>query len=159
MHIVHRAREILSKPSDNRKQWLDRLFIVHAVFSGLWGSLSFIFPHLIAYLFGEEYHHQLRYNPDAETKVIRHTDAAGFCSLPWLLNSHGDSFAQVAHVIVRMFGALVLGQSWLVWNARAITDGEIRRAFVQARRRLDCLLPLIRSAGCLLLCLLASCWL
>ena len=69
MHIVHRAREILAKPSDNRKQWLDRLFIVHAAFSGMWGSLSFIFPHLIAYLFGEEYHHQLRYNPDAETKV------------------------------------------------------------------------------------------
>ena len=69
MHIVHRAREILSKPSDNRKQWLDRLFVVHAGFSALWGSLSFIFPHLIAYLFGEEYHQQLRYNPDAETKV------------------------------------------------------------------------------------------
>jgi hypothetical protein len=81
MHIVHRAREILSKPSDNRKQWLDRLFIVHAVFSGLWGSLSFIFPHLIAYLFGEEYHHQLRYNPDAETKVIRRADAAQILQL------------------------------------------------------------------------------
>ena len=75
MHIVHRAREILSKPSDNRKQWLDRLFVVHAAFSALWGSLSFIFPHLIAYLFGEEYHHQLRYNPDAETKVIRLADS------------------------------------------------------------------------------------
>ena len=36
MHIVHRAREILAKPSDNRKQWLDRLFIVHAAFSGMW---------------------------------------------------------------------------------------------------------------------------
>jgi hypothetical protein len=76
MHIVHRAREILSKPSDNRKQWLDRLFVVHAGFSGLCGSLSFIFPHLIAYLFGEEYHHQLRYNPDAETKVTRRTPAS-----------------------------------------------------------------------------------
>lgn len=75
MHIVHRAREILSKPSDNRKQWLDRLFVVHAAFSALWGSLSFIFPHLIAYLFGEEYHYQLRYNPDAETKVIRLADS------------------------------------------------------------------------------------
>lgn len=38
-------------------------------------------------------------------------------------------------MIVRMFGALILGQSWLVWNARKITDGEIRRAFVQVRRR------------------------
>ncbi len=37
-------------------------------------------------------------------------------------------------MVVRMFGALILGQSWLVWNARSITDGEIRRAFVQARR-------------------------
>eukprot|EP01043_Picozoa_sp_COSAG02_P016192 COSAG02_NODE_708_length_18231_cov_53.208416_3_plen_93_part_00 len=82
MHIVHRAREILSKPSDNRKQWLDRLFVVHAGFSGLWGSLSFIFPHLIAYLFGEEYHQQLRYNPDAETKVIRRPDAAQILRSP-----------------------------------------------------------------------------
>jgi hypothetical protein len=41
-------------------------------------------------------------------------------------------------VIVRMFGALVLGQSWLVWNARKITDGEIRRAFVQVRPQPTC---------------------
>ena len=49
--------------------------------------------------------------------------------------------AQVAHVIVRLFGALVLGQSWLVWHARKITDGEIRRAFVQvcASRARACL--------------------
>ena len=31
-----------------------------------------------------------------------------------------------------MFGALVLGQAWLVWHARKINEGEIRRAFVQA---------------------------
>lgn len=77
MHIVHRAREILSKPADNRKQWLDRLFIVHAAFSMLVGSISFIFPHVIAYLFGEEYHHQLRFNPDAETKVRAPSFTAG----------------------------------------------------------------------------------
>ena len=105
------------------------LFVVHAAVSLCSGVLAFAFPHLIAFLFGEEYHDRLRYNPDNETKVFFLP-----CYFPGWVRKQAPfdwSLLQVTHVVVRIFGALVLGQAWLTWHARKISDGEVRRAFVQ----------------------------
>jgi hypothetical protein len=88
MHIVHRARAVLSSPRDNRKQWLDTLFVVHAAVSLCSGVLAFAFPHLIAFLFGEEYHDRLRYNPDNETKVFCPATPQGGCGSKRRLTGH-----------------------------------------------------------------------
>lgn len=79
MHVVHRARAILlEKANDTSKSRLDKLFIIHAFVCAILGLLTMAYPHLIAVLFGEEYHAQFRYNPDAETKVsISRPPAAG----------------------------------------------------------------------------------
>jgi len=39
---------------------------------------------------------------------------------------------KAAHLIVRMFGSLIISQAWIVWSARSITEPLVRRALVQA---------------------------
>lgn len=39
---------------------------------------------------------------------------------------------KAAHLIVRLFGSLIISQAWIVWSARSITETLFRRALVQA---------------------------
>ena len=48
------------------------------------------------------------------------------------LRDNSDSSQKVTHLVTRLYGALILGQAWITWNARRITDAHIRRALVQA---------------------------
>eukprot|EP00041_Stephanoeca_diplocostata_P004967 m.54117 g.54117 ORF g.54117 m.54117 type:complete len:201 (+) comp15477_c0_seq4:140-742(+) len=79
-----------------------------AYFSGIAGMFAILVPHLAGVFFGEHLHHSIRYNPA------------------------GDPEVKVAHIILRFYGALLIGQAYIVWHARAITDGKVRRTFVQA---------------------------
>lgn len=58
----------------------------------------------------------------------------------WLLIHHGEALAlrdnssdsKVTHLMVRLYGALLLAQAWIVFSARRIEDAQARRALVQA---------------------------
>jgi hypothetical protein len=39
---------------------------------------------------------------------------------------------KAAHLIVRLFGSLIIAQAWIVWSARSISEPLVRRALVQA---------------------------
>ncbi|CAM9848316.1 unnamed protein product [Heterosigma akashiwo] len=35
-------------------------------------------------------------------------------------------------VIIRCYGCLIFVQGWITWNARKVSDGKIRKTFVEA---------------------------
>ena len=39
---------------------------------------------------------------------------------------------KVTHLIIRIFGALIIGQFWIVWRARSVYDAVARKSLVQA---------------------------
>jgi len=60
-----------------------------------------------SFFFGEEWHGSWRYNPD-------------------------DGQVKITHVVIRLYGALILGQAFIVWHIRKSGDGEVRRGLVRA---------------------------
>jgi len=89
------------------KSRINSLFAAHAFMALITGSLAFLLPHLFEWFMvhhGE--HFALRDNADASQKVT--------------------------HLVTRLYGSLILGQAWITWNARRISDAYIRRALVQA---------------------------
>jgi hypothetical protein len=92
----------------DQKRQVDTLFVVHAAVSAVGGFLAFVVPHIFE----------------------------------WLLIHHGESLRfrgatmnddqKLTHLALRLFGALLLAQAWIVWHARKITEPETRRALVQA---------------------------
>ena len=40
--------------------------------------------------------------------------------------------AAVASLMIQMYCALVAAQAWMIWNARKIDNGQIKKAFVHA---------------------------
>jgi hypothetical protein len=70
------------------------------------GITAFVFPHLFEFFM---VHH-------GETLSMRDHSAED----------------KVTHMVIRIYGALIIGQFWIVWSARKITDSLARRALVQA---------------------------
>ncbi|CAE7943214.1 ML4 [Symbiodinium necroappetens] len=64
-------------------------------------------PHLFGFFLGEEWHGTFRWNPD-------------------------DGQVKITHVVIRLYGALILGQSFLTWAAKQTDDGRVRLAAVRA---------------------------
>ena len=89
------------------KPTIDDLFLAHAFVSGVFGLFAFLLPNVAEYLLvphGEKFY--------------------------WRDNgSVGD---KIEHLTIRLFGALLLAQAWIAWNARTIADGATRRMLVQA---------------------------
>lgn len=48
--------------------------------------------------------------------------------LPRSLNHSGES--KITHLVIRIYGALILAQAWITWSARKC-DAQIRRALIQ----------------------------
>eukprot|EP00928_Gymnodinium_smaydae_P076835 TRINITY_DN59930_c0_g1_i1.p1 TRINITY_DN59930_c0_g1~~TRINITY_DN59930_c0_g1_i1.p1 ORF type:complete len:190 (-),score=37.88 TRINITY_DN59930_c0_g1_i1:56-571(-) len=90
-----------------QKGLLDLLLACHGAVAAVSGSLAVLFPHLFGFFLGEEWHGNFRWNPD-------------------------DGQVKITHVIIRLYGALILGQALIVWQVRLISDGEIRRGIVRA---------------------------
>jgi hypothetical protein len=96
-------------PSSNlARLHVETLFTVHSIFSGLVGGVSFLLPHV-----GE-----------------------------WFLVPHGEKLRlrdnsnredQVPHLIIRLFGALLLSSALLSHLMRRVKDPEARRAVVRAQ--------------------------
>lgn len=93
----------LSRPEQKKR--LDRLFVLHSGFSLVIGVVAVLFPHLVGLFF----------DPSDE-----------------LWNWHPGGQGRAAHLIVRVYGAMLIAQAWIVWNARKVFDARIRKAFVES---------------------------
>uniref|UniRef100_A0A7S2UWE6 Uncharacterized protein n=1 Tax=Fibrocapsa japonica TaxID=94617 RepID=A0A7S2UWE6_9STRA len=91
--------------SGDTKRRLDRLFVCHAFFALACGALAILFPNIFFFLF--------------------HSDGK-------IHDRHESGDIHRIYCLTRVYGCLIMAQSWIVWNARKVDDGVIRRAFVQA---------------------------
>eukprot|EP00446_Apocalathium_sp_SHHI-4_P015335 CAMPEP_0177199948 /NCGR_PEP_ID=MMETSP0367-20130122/25951_1 /TAXON_ID=447022 ORGANISM="Scrippsiella hangoei-like, Strain SHHI-4" /NCGR_SAMPLE_ID=MMETSP0367 /ASSEMBLY_ACC=CAM_ASM_000362 /LENGTH=194 /DNA_ID=CAMNT_0018648341 /DNA_START=58 /DNA_END=643 /DNA_ORIENTATION=- len=92
----------------DKKRRLDLLLLAHTIVAAVCGSLAVLFPHLFGLFLGEGWHGAfLRWNPD-------------------------DPQVKLTHVIIRLYGALILGQAFIVWHVRHTADGAMRRGIVRA---------------------------
>ena len=94
------------------KRAVDTLFLAHAVFALAFGLTAFLVPHVWEWFMA---HHA------GETLRVFRSGA----------NTLNDD-QKVTHLVIRLYGALVLGQAHIVYSARAITEPLVRRALVQA---------------------------
>mmetsp|Transcript_234 Transcript_234/g.791 ORF Transcript_234/g.791 Transcript_234/m.791 type:complete len:162 (+) Transcript_234:94-579(+) len=90
-----------------QKLGLDLLFYIHAGFACSIGLFAVLTPHLFGWFLGEEFHGSWRWNP-----------------------SEGQ--VKVTHVVIRLYGALIFSQSFIVWQVRRTQDLELRQAVVRA---------------------------
>lgn len=101
--------KLFALPTDLRstKRRVEALFVFHSVFALVAGSLAFALPHVWEFF------------------MIHHGEKLS------LRGNTGDS-SKVEHEVIRLYGALILGQAWITWRARAISDAHTRRALIQA---------------------------
>ena len=90
-----------------QKRKVDLLFLAHAIFALVAGSAAFIAPHVFEWF------------------MVHHGEAL-------TLRSNSDSESKITHLVIRLYGALILAQSWIVWSARKC-DAQIRKAMIQVR--------------------------
>jgi len=91
------------------KRQVDVLFLVHAIFSLFLGTVAVLTPHIWEFFMINHAGEQLR-----------------------LFGATKNDDQKAAHLIVRLFGCLIISQAWIVWSARSITEPLVRRALVQA---------------------------
>eukprot|EP01134_Creolimax_fragrantissima_P005279 CFRG5279T1 len=95
--------------SGSVKRRLNNLFLVHASISVFLGVALTLFPHF-AELF--------MIHQNAET-VVALTD-----------HTAGDA-QKITHLVLRMYGGLILGQGYMVYKARDVADAAMRRVIVE----------------------------
>ena len=98
---------MLDRAALSQKKRLDLLLACHASVAAVSGSLAVLFPHLFGFFFGEQWHGSWRFNPD-------------------------DGQVKITHVVIRLYGALIIGQAFVVWVVRQSADGHVRRGIVRA---------------------------
>mmetsp|Transcript_12154 Transcript_12154/g.15744 ORF Transcript_12154/g.15744 Transcript_12154/m.15744 type:complete len:158 (+) Transcript_12154:49-522(+) len=91
--------------SASGKKKLDQLFVFHSVVAVFIGAFAILFPNLFYYFF--------------------HSDGI-------VHPRHEAGCTHMVSVIIRAYGCLIFIQGWIVWNARKVDDGRIRKTFVQA---------------------------
>mmetsp|Transcript_61343 Transcript_61343/g.171676 ORF Transcript_61343/g.171676 Transcript_61343/m.171676 type:complete len:173 (-) Transcript_61343:111-629(-) len=92
----------------SQNQRLDQLFAAHAVLAAVCGGAALLLPQLFGIFFRGDVHDELmRFTP-------------------------GEGQMRLAHVVVRLYGAIILGQAPIAWFARCSTDANLRRGVVQA---------------------------
>ena len=92
----------------NKQPTIDDLFIAHAFVSGIIGIVAFTFPNA------------------AEFLLVPHGE-----KFYWRDNNGGVG-DKIEHLTIRLFGALIVAQAYIAFNARAISDGATRRMLVRA---------------------------
>ncbi|CAE8713460.1 unnamed protein product, partial [Polarella glacialis] len=90
-----------------QKTRLNYLLLAHTVVAATFGTVAFLLPHLFGFFLGEEWHGSWRFNPE-------------------------EGQVKITHVVIRIYGALIVGQSLIVWEVRKTDDGVVRRAIVRA---------------------------
>lgn len=101
------AGAMLDRAALSQKNRLDVLLACHVFVAALCGSLALLVPHLFGFFLGEEWHGSWRFNPD-------------------------EGQVKITHVVIRLYGALILGQAFVVWAVRQSADGYVRRGIVRA---------------------------
>ena len=95
------------RSKSSKQPSIDDIFLAHAIVSCFFGLVAFLAPNV------------------AEFLLVPHGE-----KFYWRDNgSVGD---KIEHLTIRLFGALLLAQAWIAWNARTIADGATRRMLVQA---------------------------
>ncbi len=89
------------------KRRVDILFLFHALFATVLGLCAFLVPHVFEWVL---VHH-------GETLKLR---------------DNAESEQKITHLIIRLFGALIMSQGWIVYNARETSDAHTRRSIVQS---------------------------
>lgn len=83
------------------------LFLVYARVTAVFGLVAVVFPNV------------------AEWVLVHHGDRLR-------LRDNASPEAAVTHTVLRLFGALILGNAWLVHHVCGTDDSRVRRAAVQA---------------------------
>jgi hypothetical protein len=83
------------------------VFTAHAIVSGIGGAVAFLLPNLFEYF------------------LLPHRQRFAF-------RDNAKPGDRVEHLMVRMYGALVLGQAYIAWTARSNPDATFRRSLVHA---------------------------
>jgi hypothetical protein len=96
-----------SSSSSKAKAQLDTLFLLHGASALLCGLLAFTLPHVFEWF------------------MIHHGESLTF-------RANSDPESKVTHLVVRMYGALILAQAWITHNMRQCEDAHARRSLVQA---------------------------
>ena len=94
------------------KRAVDTIFLAHSLFALVFGAVAFLVPHVWEWF--------MLHHAGEELRVFR----SG-------ANTLNDD-QKVTHLVIRLYGALALGQAHIVYAARAITEPLVRRALVQA---------------------------
>ena len=94
------------------KRTVDTIFLAHAAFAFLFGLVAFLLPHVWEFFMVHHAGEQLRFMRSG--KETRTDDQ------------------KVTHLVIRLYGALCLGNAWIVFSARKISEPSVRRALVQA---------------------------
>mmetsp|Transcript_58760 Transcript_58760/g.140033 ORF Transcript_58760/g.140033 Transcript_58760/m.140033 type:complete len:161 (+) Transcript_58760:117-599(+) len=89
------------------KGGLDILLLAHAGIACSVGLLALLVPHAFGWFLGEEFHGTWRWNPD-------------------------EGQVKVTHVVIRLYGALIFAQTFIVWQVRQCQDLAMRQGIVRA---------------------------
>jgi len=85
------------------KRRLNTLFTFHIAFSCLWGITAFLFPWMYGVFFTEgSWDHGVH-------------------------RGRGDDGDNVAHFMIRLYGALLAAQAWIVHSIRGVKNGTMQR--------------------------------
>jgi hypothetical protein len=90
------------------KRRLKTLFLVHTYISYIFGGIAFLFPWMFGVFFTD----------GAVHNGVHH-------------GGYPQSHAAVAHLMIRLFGAMWLGQGYIAQYAKSIDDGKIKLAFIK----------------------------
>jgi len=91
------------------KRRLQTLFVIHQYISYIFGGVAFLFPWMFGVFLTEGTVHNGVHNAE--------------------LSGGG---AAVAHLMIRIFGAMWLGQGYIAQFAAKIDDGKVKLAFIKA---------------------------
>jgi len=99
----HQARHRrFSSSIYTKKKQLDLIYGIHALFAAVTGAIAVVHPQL----------YEIFMNLKAEEQGCR-------------------IMAEQANTIIRLYGALIFSQSWLVWKTREVPDPFVRKIFAQ----------------------------
>lgn len=91
----------------SQKRRIDALFQAHSLASAAIGVVSIVTPNVFEWF------------------LVHHGQ-------PLKLRDNSRPEQKVSHLLIRLFGALILGTAWIVHSARTAADASMRRALVQA---------------------------
>lgn len=95
----------------SNKRAIDALFVAHAVVALITGLVAWLTPQIFELVFLHRKNDALRVFGGSATR---------------------NDDQKATHLVVRLFGGLILSQAWIVWRARGISEPVMRRALVQA---------------------------